>query len=69
MKRTTNLIEMSEMYDDGAYMWFLNNEEFPSKAEYRDFTVNNKDWISWANENVDISSVNHRIKSNDTQLK
>lgn len=69
MKKTTNLIEMSSIYDDSAYVWFLDNDEFPSKVDYRNFSVNDKDWTPWANENVDIIMANHRIRSNDSNLK
>jgi hypothetical protein len=69
MKRTTNLIEMSSIYDDPAYVWFLENEEFPSKVDYRNFSVNDETWLPWANENVDIIVANHRIRSNDNYLK
>jgi hypothetical protein len=69
MKRTTNLIEMSSIYDESAYVWFLDNEEMPSKADIRTFTVNDDEWIKWADENLDIISANHRIKPNDNELK
>jgi hypothetical protein len=69
MKRTTNVLEMSSLYDETAYTWFLDNEEFPSKVDYRNFTVNDKEWIEWSDENVDIITAHHRIKSNDDELK
>jgi hypothetical protein len=69
MKRTTNLIEMSSLYDDSAYIWFLDNEEFPSKVDYRSFSVNDDEWIKWSDENINIINANHRIRANDTHLK
>ena len=69
MKRTTNVLEMSSLYDETAYTWFLDNEEFPSKVDYRNFTVNDKEWIEWSDGNVDIITAHHRIKSNDDGLK
>ena len=69
MKRTTNVIEMSSIYNDTSYGWFLKNDELPSKIDYRDFMVDNEDWNSWIDSEVDISNLNHRIRSNDTVLK
>lgn len=69
MKRSTNIIEMSSIYDESTAIWFMNNEEFPSKVIYRNFTVNDEDWIAWVDENICLLNCEHRIRPNDTFIK
>ena len=69
MNRSTNIIEMASIYDEATAIWFMSNDDFPSKAMYRPFTVNDKDWVPWVDERIDIVNSEHRIKSNDISLK
>jgi hypothetical protein len=69
MNRSTNIIEMASIYDEATAIWFMNNDEFPSKVGYRTFTVDEAAWIKWVDENMDIVNSEHRIRSNDNRIK
>lgn len=68
-KRTANIIEMSSFYDDAVASWFINNDAFPSKLDYRTFIVDEKAWNVWISNNVNIIKVEHGISPNSTGIK
>ncbi len=60
---------MASIYDDATAIWFTSNEMFPSKIDYRNFTVNEEKWNAWVDENIEITNANYVTRFADSSLK
>lgn len=66
---TKNILEVASMYDAIDAIWWLENDEFASKAEYRTFTAEGRVWENWVEENVTIINTTHTIRGTDNRLR
>jgi hypothetical protein len=66
---TKNILEIASMYNTIDGIWWMENNEFPSRVDYRTFTSYTKPWYTWVDENIDIIITNHSARSNETNVK